>query len=206
MKQLILRTCNADMTGYGGFVWPESGRVEAPDWKPEKCCGNGLHGLLWGEGDGALLNWADNAKWLVAEVNGDVIDLGGKVKFPAANVIFCGSRLDATEFIRNAGAKGAVVGATVTGGYGATVTGGDGATVTGGDRATVTGGDRATVTGGYGATVTGGDGAVLMFRFWDSTKNRHRFTVAYVGEKGIKENTAYRLNNKNKPVEAGAAS
>ena len=47
---LILRTCNADMTSYGEFVWPELGYVEAPDWEPTETCGNGLHGFLWGEG------------------------------------------------------------------------------------------------------------------------------------------------------------
>ena len=49
---LILRTCNKDMTTYGGFKWPTSGEVVAPDWKPNAECGNGLHGLLWGEGNG----------------------------------------------------------------------------------------------------------------------------------------------------------
>ena len=28
---LILRTCNADLTSYGGFQWPASGPVECPD-------------------------------------------------------------------------------------------------------------------------------------------------------------------------------
>ena len=29
----VLRTCNPDMTSYGGFKWPESGPVEAPaEW------------------------------------------------------------------------------------------------------------------------------------------------------------------------------
>lgn len=46
---LVLRTCNSDMTGYGGFKWPESGPVEAPDWNPVKSCGQGLHGWLWDE-------------------------------------------------------------------------------------------------------------------------------------------------------------
>ncbi len=28
---VMVRTVNADMTSYGGFVWPESGPVECPD-------------------------------------------------------------------------------------------------------------------------------------------------------------------------------
>jgi len=68
-KVLILRTCNADMTSYGGFVWPESGPVEAPDWEPTYECGHGLHGLLWGEGNSGLLDTSDDAKWLVVEAD-----------------------------------------------------------------------------------------------------------------------------------------
>lgn len=47
---LVLRTCAADLTSYGGFQWPESGPVESPDWNPIAECGNGLHGWL-GAGD-----------------------------------------------------------------------------------------------------------------------------------------------------------
>lgn len=70
-KILVLQTCNADMTGYDGFVWPASGYVEAPDWDPdpEINCGNGLHGLTWGDGDWTMLSRADDAKWLVVEVD-----------------------------------------------------------------------------------------------------------------------------------------
>ena len=50
------------MTFYGGFVWPSTGHVEAPDWKPTKDYNNGLHGFLWGEGNGNLVNWKEDAK------------------------------------------------------------------------------------------------------------------------------------------------
>jgi hypothetical protein len=167
---LALRTCASDMTGYDGFRWPESGSVTAPDWDPRPVCGGGLHGLKWGEGSGLLVSWNDEAKWLVVEVvEGTEVDLDGKVKFPAGNVVYCGDRRGATDYIlAHGGAGRAVVGATVTGGHGARVvggdfaevTGGDCATVIGGDSAVVTGGDYATVTGGCGATVTGGDRAM----------------------------------------------
>jgi hypothetical protein len=168
---LALRTCASDMTSHGGFRWPERGPVVAPDWDPKPVCGGGLHGLKWGEGSGLLVSWHDKAKWLVVEVvEGTEVDLGGKVKFPAGTVVFCGDRRGATDYILTHGGAGrAVVGATVTGGYGARVvggdfaevTGGDCATVIGGDSATVTGGDSATVIGGCGATVTGGDRAMV---------------------------------------------
>ena len=202
MKAYILRTCSADMTSHNGFVWPRSGRVEAPDWKPTAECGNGLHGLLNGQGDGNLLDWTEAAVWVVAAVDAEqIIDINGKVKFPWADVIFAGDRRGAIATIQPLCAEpNLVVGATVTGGDRATVTGGYRATVTGGDRATVTGGDRATVTGGYRAIVTGGYRAIvtggyeslLQLYYWDD--NRRRVAVAYVGEGGIKPNTAHRLN------------
>jgi hypothetical protein len=68
-KALILKTTNPDLTSRNGFQWPDSGYVECPDWDPAPQCGNGLHGLLWGEGDGGLLNWDSDAKWLVVEVD-----------------------------------------------------------------------------------------------------------------------------------------
>ena len=49
---LVLRTCNPDMTSHNGFVWPTNGPVSCPDWRDDYSCGHGLHGLLWGEGDG----------------------------------------------------------------------------------------------------------------------------------------------------------
>ena len=165
MKLYALRTCNADMTSYDGFVWPESGPVEAPDWNPKPECGGGLHGLLMGDGDGDLLNWSDDAKWIVVKIIGEHVDLGGAVKFRRGHVVHCGARKSATDMIISLGADPArVVGAfltggdrsTVTGGFRATVTGGVGATVTGGRWSTVTGGYRSTVTGGYMAIVTGG--------------------------------------------------
>ena len=55
----ILKTVDARMRAYGGFVWPKSGPVSCPDWKPTHECGNGLHGLLEGFGNGLLRIWVD---------------------------------------------------------------------------------------------------------------------------------------------------
>ena len=198
---LILRTCDADMTSRGGFRWPESGPVEAPDWNHEPTCGGGLHGFLWGEGNGGLASWDDDARWLVVRVlAADVVDLGDKVKFPRGDVVFIGDRKAATDYIIEHGARGPVIGCLRVGGYGSTVTGGYGSTVTGGDDSTVTGGDCSTVTGGYGSTVTGGDDSTvtggdystLSVKWWDGS--RHRIAVAYVSEDGIEANVPYRVN------------
>ena len=244
----VLRTCAADMTSYGGFVWPREGVVEAPDWQPTADCGRGLHGFLWGEGDGSLADWSRDAVWIVSRIN-EWIDLDGKVKFPRAEVVFSGSREDATAKIRELGANGAVIGSTLTGGHGSILTGGRGSTLTGGDRSTLTGGDCGTLTGGHGSTLTGGDysaltggrgsiltgghgsiltggdysaltggrgstltggdrstltggdysiltggdGSILCLSWRDG--NRHRIVVAYVGEDGVKADTAYRLRD-----------
>jgi hypothetical protein len=99
---LILRTVAEDGSSHNGFKWPDSGMVEAPDWKPTKECGNGLHGWLWGCGNWSLKNPAEKIKWLVAEVEtASIIDLDGKVKFPKANVVASfAAWSDAMKFIR----------------------------------------------------------------------------------------------------------
>ena len=99
-KVLVLRTCTKEMTGTHDagkqFTWPESGPVECTDWKPTAECGNGLHGLLWGDGEWNLLSKDPEAKWLVVEVDSRVIvDLGGKVKFPRGEVVYCGNQAQA---------------------------------------------------------------------------------------------------------------
>ena len=186
----ILRTCAADMTSHGGFVWPREGVVEAPDWQPTADCGRGLHGFLWGEGDGSLADWSRDAVWIVSRIN-EWIDLDGKVKFPRAEVVFSGSREDATAKIRELGANGAVIGSILTGGRDSTLTGGDGSTLTGGHGSILTGGHGSTLTGGHGSTLTGGDYSILCLSWRDG--NRHRIVAAYVGEDGVKADTAYRL-------------
>jgi hypothetical protein len=84
---LVLRTCDKDLRAYGGFQWPAAGPVEAPDWEPTPQCGHGLHGYPWGEGDGECLSSAEDAKWLVVEVEEATLvrlDGDGKAKFPGA--------------------------------------------------------------------------------------------------------------------------
>ncbi len=156
---LILRTCDANLKSYGEFQWPASGAVEAQDWKPTKLCGNGLHGWLWGEGDGSLGNWEGDAKWLVVEVAaGDVIELGGKVKFPRGKVVHCGDRLTATQYVAAHGGVGrATVGGTATAGHRGTATAGYRGTATAGYRGTATAGDSGTATAGDSGTATAGD-------------------------------------------------
>jgi len=178
---LVLRTCNADMTSCGGFKWPKRGPVKCPDWSPTKACGNGLHGFLWGEGNGSLANFSADAKWLVVKVASDsVVDLAGKVKFPRGTVVFCGDRLSATNYIA-AVRPGAIVGGTSTSGNYGTSTSGDYGTSTSGDRGTSTSGNHGTSTSGYRGTI--------VIKWHDGS--RYRLAVGYVGEGGILPNVPY---------------
>ena len=174
-KVLVLRTCRADLTSHEGkFKWKEKGVVKALDWKPVADCGNGLHGLLNGEGDGSLLNWDTSAKWLVVEVDADrVVDLQGKVKFPEGKVVFCGTRFEATNFLASklTGSHG-IAGYQATAGY------------------------MGTATAGYMGTATAGDRGTIEIAYYDDDANRQRKIVGYIGEKGLKAGVKYKLNDK----------
>jgi hypothetical protein len=191
-KHLILRTCNANMTSHGGFKWLRAGHVAAPDWNPAPMCGGGLHGFLRGEGDGSLADWSSDAVWLVAEVE-TYVDLGGKVKFPAAHVIFAGSRLEATAIVKARYPDAAVIGANVA------VE--DRRVAVVGYRGTATAATGGTATAGYRGTATAGEGGMLQIYYYDRN-DRRRLAVAYVGEKKIKPNVRYRLDSNGKFVEA----
>jgi len=170
---LVLRTCAANLSSSHGFVWPQSGFVEAPDWKPTKDCGNGLHGFLWGEGDGTLADWSKDAKWLVVRVpEKDIIDLVGKVKFRRGEVVFCGDRNGATKYLLAApeGRGRAIIGASVdssysgksTSGYSGTSTSGDYGTSTSGNFGKSTSGNFGTSTSGNFGTSTSGNSGKSM--------------------------------------------
>ena len=194
---LMLRTCDERRQGHGGFQWPESGLVTAPDWSAEPVCGYGLHGFLWGVGDSGLANWSETSHWLVIAVCRDELvslDDGAKYKVPRAFVLHSSKdRHAATQYLYTHLPPGPfpVMGISLTGGYRSTLTGGDDSTLTGGDGSTLTGGYRSTLTGGDGSTLTGGYRSTLTFRWWNG---RVRCTTVYVGEAGILPNVAYRCS------------
>lgn len=104
---LVLKAIDHNYQSYGGFQYPTTvgSVVIAPDWVPKPGCGNGLHGWLWGQGAAAAV-WDDvifkhpDTKWLVLEVETDtIIDLGGKVKFPSAKILFIGDKTAATNYL-----------------------------------------------------------------------------------------------------------
>jgi hypothetical protein len=151
------------MTSYGGFKWPRKGLVTCSDWEPTYKCGNGLHGLLNGEGNGSLLNWSGDAVWLVVMVEESAIlsgqgDLTDKCKFPCGTVVFSGARDKAIAEMVKRGANLAKIdyGTATAGDYG-TATAGVGVTATAGDRGTATAGVCGTATAGDRGTATAGD-------------------------------------------------
>ena len=192
---LILRTCAPDGSSYGGqFKWPKSGPVKCDDFEPTAQCGNGLHGLKWGVGDGSLLEWSD-AVWVVARVKEfDCIDLKGKVKFPAAVVEFFGERFAAVALItEHAPAGSVIVSGTATAGYSGTATAGESGTATAGVRGTATAGDCGTATAGYCGTATAGEDGAIAILYWNGKV--YKRAIFAVGENNIKPNTPYHVKN-----------
>ena len=177
MTQYMMKTVNADGTSYNGFVWPlEVGaKVVAPDWNDDAKCGGGLHGLHNGIGSGALLDWSDDAVWIVASVKkAEIVDFGGKIKVPRCKIVHVGNRESATRFLSDAGIVGPIVGGTATAGkwgtatagHGGTATAGDGGTATAGYEGTATAGKWGTATAGYEGTATAGDGGTATAGKW----------------------------------------
>lgn len=188
-KVLILRTCKSDMTSHGGFKWKRRGVVVAPDWSPVPLCGKGLHGLLWGEGDGSALDWSENAVWIVAKVEEDeIVDLIGKVKFPRAQVVFVGSRQGATDYILQSGGHGRSVvgcisrsgyrGTSISGYLGTSISGEHGTSIsrdrgtsTSGDRGASSSGDNGTSTSGFRGTSVSGDFGASVSGNWGTSRS-----------------------------------
>jgi len=86
------RPCRGDQ----GFVWPEQGPVEDPNWEPKAECGHGLHGCRMDQIRKGIsfMKMGEFPTFLVCEVeSSEVVDLpeGGKCKFPRCNVIHFGS-------------------------------------------------------------------------------------------------------------------
>ena len=160
-ESLVLRACHADLTSRKGFSWKNK-HVKAPNWSPAPTCGRGLHGWLNGQGDPDVWTHRDDDKWLILAVKtSTVVDLGGKVKFPAARTLYVGTKAETVSLLVSTLPGVPVMFANLTGDYGSTLTGGNYSTLTGGDDSTLTGGNRSTLTGGSYSTLTGGSGSTL---------------------------------------------
>src|SRR5690606_39148686 len=153
---LLLRTTDKyGRSAFNGFQWPTSPNqgVIAPDWDPSDCCGGGLHGCLWGEGHGHLLDWSEDALWYIVAANPTEImtiteDGGGKVKVPRCWTVAVGKREQAIEMLLNFAPGKSVIGATIAAGDNSTLTAGDYSTIAAGDDSTIAAGDDSTITAG----------------------------------------------------------
>ena len=185
--RLVLRTCNADLTSYNGFQWPESGHVEAPDFRRTYDCGQGLHGLLEGQGDGKYLNLGDDAKWLVVEVfaNDDLLwgkgDLTDKCKFREGTVVYCGDRSGAVKYLKNhdVDISACVAGQATASGYAG--------------QATASGNHALALTWGSSQRAKAGRFGIIALRWFDG--NRFRLAIGYIGEDGIMQDIWYRVTD-----------
>ena len=187
----VLRTSDKHRRSYNGFQWPEKGMVEAQDWDPVWECGNGLHGALWGEGDGSLFNWNVDATWQIVKVlRSDIGCLDGKVKFPRGEVIFSGSRKEATNKMYRK-RPGAIIGGTATVGTYGTATAGYWGIATAGYRGTATAGYRGTATAGargiatvgtYGTATAGNEGTATAG--YGGTATVGTYGIATAGNEG----------------------
>ncbi len=197
----VMRTCNADMVSYGGFIWPKKGKVACKDWNKSAQCGNGLHGLLEGRGDGDLLSWDEGAKWLIVKVKiSDVVEIdSAKCKFPSGRVVFCGEKENAIKYLADKGFCDAVVAGTAAAGDRGTAAAGDRGTATAGDRGTATAGYSGTATAGDRGTAAAGDSGTIIIRRWNG--KRYKFSIGHVGEDGIKKDTSYKLDGTGKFIE-----
>ena len=184
-EALMLRTCNPDGSSHGGFMWPKSGHVSCSDWKSTPNCGNGLHGLLWGEGDADYLNW-DNAAWLAVRVKlSEVVDISRKVKVSSGIVEYFGDKEIAVALIQAHAPSGKViVGGTATAGYEGTATAGD--------RGTATAGDEGTATAGYEGTIS--------ILYYNGQKYKRAVFAVGTDEGELEPNQPYTVNSNGKAV------
>ena len=203
---LVLRTVNADGTSHNGFQWPiEVGAVvECPDWDPKPECGNGLHGLVHGEGDWDLLDWSPDAKALVLEVEEScIVEIGAKVKFPRAIVreitslasAICRLACDGARIAQSVADLIVEVGTKAASGYGSRLaaSGYDSRLAASGNRSRLaaSGADSVITASATGCVAkTGTNGAIALT--WHDGE-RYRITVGYVGEE-IDADKWYRLD------------
>ncbi len=169
-EALALRTCTKDMASHhdAKFIWPREGEVVAPDWNSQKECGGGLHGLLYGEGDSGNIPQGESNVWVLFAVDvSKWVEIDGKGKAERGRVIYAGEKQGAIDLLC-ATHPGKCI-----------------------NWGTATAGNWGTATAGNWGTATAGEGGTLIWKIWNGS--RYRFTIGYIGEDGLKADTAYEL-------------
>ena len=207
---LMLRTTGPHGEAHEGFVWPRVlGAIVRPvRWDLAPTCGDGLHGLLDGLGDNALLSSDPAALWWVVGVRLDeVVRIDDdKVKAPRAKVVYFGGMPGAYKSIIRNMHRAAHAATTDDGAHAATT--GDGASAaTTGDwahAATTGDGASAATTGdwavaaalGARALVKAGRGGAICAVRRDHAGKLLAIRATMIGQDGTKPGVWYRLNEK----------
>lgn len=235
---LVVQICGTDLADVDvaeGFHWPKPGQVECPhvdctDWNPDPKSDSGFRGLLWGVGmeHDFIRMWDKDDQWVVVLVDEAdlIVYLHNEVRYPRGEVVFCGDRKGATDYIlANGGAGKAVVGAfvsvgdcqmAVSGVSGASTSGFGGISVSGDFGAALSeagglsmscgwgvsmSGDFGVTLSGVGGEATAGKNGNIQIWYFDET-GRRRLAVGYIGENGLEPNVPYKLNEKHEFVRA----
>jgi hypothetical protein len=212
-KVLVLRTSDKDGKAHGGFQWPSSGPVECSDWNSKAECGNGLHGILWPEGDWSDIKNYDEPLWQVVEVEeSTLVKIGGKVKFPRGEVIYSGDFAVALNMVAKAWLAQIPKSYANAGDDPLTTDKRDARIGSSGDSARIgSSGDSARIDSTGKNAVIACAGSVTKFRASENgciaapwhDGNRIRFAVGYVGE-NIKADTWYSISEQGEFVECAA--
>ena len=158
---LVLKVVGPGGESHGNFIWPlEVGAtVRAPDWRPTKACGNGLHGWYYGAGRPDVAGERvedEQSRWLLLAVTeSSIIDLDGKVKFEQCRIAFVAAE---------SGPKGRAACVSVLLKYAPVdkapnwmiLAGGVRSNLAGGVRSNLAGGEASNLAGGYASNLAGG--------------------------------------------------
>ena len=194
-KALAIRTCGADGTSHGGFKWPsEIGSVvTCDDWNAAAQCGNGLHALLDGFGDYALLSREHDAIWQVVEVSrAECIELDGKVKFESCTLIYSGLMAVAMTIMadyQTALMLNLRIDDPEASGYASRLAASGYAS-----QLAASGKKSISVCVGLGGSALAGEDGCIALAWWDRNKQRYRLKVGYAGEDGIEAGETYELD------------
>lgn len=180
-KKYALKVVHSDMTTRGGFKWSGVGEVTtAPDWRADYGCGMGLHAWLNGIGSMNCQNISETegAIWLVLEVHGDHVDLGGKVKFQSATTLFAGHLHEASRFLAELSEEtGPMIGKVATGGKGCRLFGGNYSILSGGPDSELNAEDFSLIQAAMRCNINAGDFSTINAQHLCNIVTRNYCTV-----------------------------
>ena len=211
-RVLILRRCAPDGSSSRGFVWPEKGQLEAPDWTRNGQCGNGLHGWPWGMGLGEGSDYdIIGDRWIVFTALPDDIDAelerGWKCKARRGEVVFCGAFAAAWAMINSGRHRLIEAMAKETGNSSTAASSGHSSTAASSgnsstaassgnySKAASSGDSGIAASIGEGGAAKAGPNGLVIVCWWDKKSKRYRACIGNVGEDGIDADTWYVAKN-----------